>query len=642
MAFDKIRQLMSDVQNALNPASKKEAINKASGYVDSVDSDLKALAAQNDINIFASGENFKNYLTSSTGIDESIFTKSVNELQNLDLSGLTVEKQASDEDSEDAGFYGALNEIYSNEAFKGAIDTNADGTISDEEAKDFIHALKGMDSNSNDFSLDDIAYAIDKIAEQNKEQDPLGKMFDNFKKSFDNFSDKMLEQIDNAKGQGALNLPTGGGIASNPYISSNNASQSGGVNSNNAAQTEQTKTPEQTKEELEAKIEECNKEISEINAGTHPDVKAAAEEQEAAKEEMENKLKEDEKVNKETKEKFTNAVNDIEKKESEISKVETEISQTESNLEQGKNTLSSLKSAKDSLKAPEDGNDDAKAKYEERKSELESQIEEQQKKNEELEEKLNHPENGLINKKELLEKEKKELETQKAELQKEIEKNCSDETKTAIQNYEDKKTAVEEVKSQKLSEVQSELKKAQQQLKTVEDEIQASENKKAENTFDADFDKMLGHILGSEGGFSDHPADNGGATNYGITEETYRNYTGNPNADVRNITKEEVMDIYYKNYYQASGAEEYAKNGDSAYAFAVFDAAVNHGVGAAQKMDAQAGGDVDKFMEVRKQKYINIVANNPSQQVFEKGWQNRWNSVYAFIDPSHQYENYIG
>ena len=102
------------------------------------------------------------------------------------------------------------------------------------------------------------------------------------------------------------------------------------------------------------------------------------------------------------------------------------------------------------------------------------------------------------------------------------------------------------------------------------------------------------------------------------------------------------MDIYYKNYYQASGAEEYAKNGDSAYAFAVFDAAVNHGVGAAQKMDAQAGGDVDKFMEVRKQKYINIVANNPSQQVFEKGWQNRWNSVYAFIDPSHQYENYIG
>ena len=58
MAFDKIRQLMSDVQNALNPASKKEAINKASGYVDSVDSDLKALAAQNDINIFASGENF--------------------------------------------------------------------------------------------------------------------------------------------------------------------------------------------------------------------------------------------------------------------------------------------------------------------------------------------------------------------------------------------------------------------------------------------------------------------------------------------------------------------------------------------------------------------------------------------------------
>ncbi len=636
MAFDKIRQLMADVQNAISSSSKKDAIDKASSYVDSIDSDLAKLAEQNGIDIFASGQNFKNYLTSSTGVDESIFTKSIKELESLDLSGLTVEKQAS-QDNDDSAFYTMLDKIYDNEVFSRAIDANGDGKISDEEAKDFINAFKGMDSDSNNFSLDDIAVAIDKIAQQNKQDDPLSKMFDNFKNSFDNFADKMIEQIDNAKNQGPINLPTGGGIASNPYSSSQ------GTNANsNTQSTAETKTPEQTKEELETKIEELNEEMAGINNGTDSEVKAALEEQEAAKEQMEEQLKNDEKVDKKTKEDFMQLTGDIEVKEAEISEVESQISQTESDLTKGENTLSSLKQALDSLGEPEEDNEDAKAKFEERKSELNSQIEEQEKKNKKLEEKLNDPENGLLAKKETLEKEKSELETKKAQLQEKINKNCSDETKQAIENYENKKAAVEEVKTKRLNEVQTELKTTQEELKKVEDEIQTSENKKAQNTFDADFDEMLGHILGSEGGFSDHPADNGGATNYGITEETYRNYTGDPNADVRNITKEEVMDIYYKNYYQASGAQEYAENGDSAYAFAVFDAAVNHGVGAAKKMDSQAGGDVDKFMEIRKQKYISIVANNPSQQVFEKGWQNRWNSVYAFIDPNHSYENYIG
>ncbi|MBE7706990.1 MAG: hypothetical protein E7Z91_07110 [Cyanobacteria bacterium SIG30] len=169
----------------------------------------------------------------------------------------------------------------------------------------------------------------------------------------------------------------------------------------------------------------------------------------------------------------------------------------------------------------------------------------------------------------------------------------------------------------------------------------SSKTSKGESTLkDANFDTMLGHVLGYEGGFSNHPADRGGATNYGITQGTYTSYKGKY-VDVRNITKEEVYDIYYKNYYVASGASKIAKT-DPDLAFAVFDAAVNHGVGYAKSALAKCGNNVDTFMELRKQKYISIVANNPSQKVFEKGWQNRWNRVYSVIDSNHKYVNYIG
>lgn len=198
--------------------------------------------------------------------------------------------------------------------------------------------------------------------------------------------------------------------------------------------------------------------------------------------------------------------------------------------------------------------------------------------------------------------------------------------------------------------LQEAVDKAKTSLEQHKQDLTALRKQKGEMTgqsevskanFNANFDDMMAKVFGYEGGFSNDPDDHGGATNMGITQETYRNWTGDPNANVRNITQEEAKEIYYKNYYQASGAEEVAKTNPQ-LAFAVFDAAVNHGVGRAQEWLQQCDGNVDTFMELRKQKYLGIVANNSSQAKFAKAWQNRWNDVYQFIDPDHQYENYIG
>lgn len=88
------------------------------------------------------------------------------------------------------------------------------------------------------------------------------------------------------------------------------------------------------------------------------------------------------------------------------------------------------------------------------------------------------------------------------------------------------------------------------------------------------FEKTLKFILQREGGYVNDPNDLGGETNKGITYRTYNAYRKNkglPPQSVKYITDEEVKDIYYNNYYKASGADKISDPKLSAY---VFDTAV--------------------------------------------------------------------
>ena len=85
--------------------------------------------------------------------------------------------------------------------------------------------------------------------------------------------------------------------------------------------------------------------------------------------------------------------------------------------------------------------------------------------------------------------------------------------------------------------------------------------------FDQAFDILLKH----EGGFSDHAADPGGKTRYGITEAVAREvgYRG----DMRELPLDLAKRIYKDRYWDAVRAEELPE----AIRYAVFDAAVNSG-----------------------------------------------------------------
>lgn len=100
------------------------------------------------------------------------------------------------------------------------------------------------------------------------------------------------------------------------------------------------------------------------------------------------------------------------------------------------------------------------------------------------------------------------------------------------------------------------------------------------------FTAALAHVLVYEGGYSDHPLDPGGATNLGITLAVLRASRGRAvsKADVRALTRKEAAAIYRERYWDAAACGALPSGLD----IAVFDCAVNQGVGRARRFLQQA------------------------------------------------------
>lgn len=96
--------------------------------------------------------------------------------------------------------------------------------------------------------------------------------------------------------------------------------------------------------------------------------------------------------------------------------------------------------------------------------------------------------------------------------------------------------------------------------------------------FDQAFDVLIGH----EGGYSNHPADPGGETMWGVTRRValQEGYAG----EMRYLPRDTAKAIYRKKYWDAVRADELP----AVLRYGVFDAAVNSGVSQAVKWLQQA------------------------------------------------------
>jgi lysozyme family protein len=166
------------------------------------------------------------------------------------------------------------------------------------------------------------------------------------------------------------------------------------------------------------------------------------------------------------------------------------------------------------------------------------------------------------------------------------------------------------------------------------------------------FDECMKFILKEEGGFVDDKADHGGATNHGITERTddaWDQAHGLPAHSVRDISDEEVADIYREEYWDACQCDNLPPRLD----LAVFDAAIQHSAGRAIKWLQLAAGVptdghcgpktiyavqafaashrvnelINTYMDTRNAFYAGIIARDPTQKRFAHGWQNRMDAL---------------
>jgi lysozyme family protein len=158
------------------------------------------------------------------------------------------------------------------------------------------------------------------------------------------------------------------------------------------------------------------------------------------------------------------------------------------------------------------------------------------------------------------------------------------------------------------------------------------------------YDEALRRLLAHEGGYTNHPSDPGGPTNFGITIYDYRKYV-KPNAtaaDVRAMTVGEAKAIYRKRYWDAQRCDELPAGVD----YSVFDYGVNSGIGRSGKVLRRVVGlpdtthvvtdEVLRAVAKRDPKALVVAINDErlaflkrlkTWPVFGKGWGARVSTV---------------
>lgn len=159
------------------------------------------------------------------------------------------------------------------------------------------------------------------------------------------------------------------------------------------------------------------------------------------------------------------------------------------------------------------------------------------------------------------------------------------------------------------------------------------------------FDLALRALLKQEGGFSNHPLDPGGMTNLGVTQRAWEEWVGHPvdEKQMRALTPEIVAPFYKKKYWDRVRGDELPMGLD----MAVFDFAVNSGVGRAAKLLQKVLGvtqdgaigpktlaktlsvDSSKLIADYNAERLTFLMSLPAWGTFGKGWGRRVAEVTA-------------
>ncbi len=160
------------------------------------------------------------------------------------------------------------------------------------------------------------------------------------------------------------------------------------------------------------------------------------------------------------------------------------------------------------------------------------------------------------------------------------------------------------------------------------------------------YEGALTRLLVHEGGYTNHPSDPGGPTNFGITIHDYRKYVkpAATAADVKAMTLDEAKRIYRAKYWDAQRCDDLPGGVD----YAVFDYGVNSGIGRSGKVlrrclalpddssvvndrvvAAAASADAKTLVAAICDERLRFLQRLKTWDVFGKGWGRRVAEVKA-------------
>ena len=161
------------------------------------------------------------------------------------------------------------------------------------------------------------------------------------------------------------------------------------------------------------------------------------------------------------------------------------------------------------------------------------------------------------------------------------------------------------------------------------------------------YDEALSRLLAHEGGYTNHPSDPGGATNFGITIADYRRYVKADAvaADVKAMKVDEAKAIYRAKYWDAQRCDDLPAGVD----YAIFDYGVNSGIGRSGKVVRRILGIADNSSVINTAVLTAAAARDPAAlvvaicderlaflkalstwPVFGKGWGRRVAEVKSY------------
>jgi lysozyme family protein len=165
--------------------------------------------------------------------------------------------------------------------------------------------------------------------------------------------------------------------------------------------------------------------------------------------------------------------------------------------------------------------------------------------------------------------------------------------------------------------------------------------------------RVMPHVFAHEGGYVDHPADPGGATNMGVTLRTLSAWRGRrvAKADVRALSRAEATEIYRRQYWAPIRGGELPGGVD----YAMFDFAINSGPRrAVEYLQRIVGADVDGQIGIHtlacvkagepeeivrrlcaaRLRFLKRIRNRRTKKPlwphFGRGWQRRVDAVTEF------------